>query len=238
MARVCAAYVAQLSTLLDPVGQLSRHGLGRAMYLVADTLQVVANDTRGTPLSLGDHLQLRSMAWDDVTEQISGLMGEEDPATLHRQLSPLVSEMSATLARPDLPNTVASAFGTVRLIDYLRANTIVAVELAIASVGVAQPAALAEAVRSLAGVLADRFPGRTIEVRVPPYVAVQMGAFSDGPTHTRGTPPNVVETDPQSFLAVATGRQSWHRAVEGGKISHSGAHAEETSRAFPIFRPY
>ncbi len=238
MARVSAAFLSQLAALLDPVGQLSRHGLGRAMYLVSDTLDVLATDTRGTPQSLGDHLQLRELAADDVAELINGLMGDEDRETLRRQLDPLVSELTAALARADLPNTVTSSVGTVRLIDYLRANTISVVEFAIGTVGIAQPAAVGEVVRCLAGVLADRFPGRTIEVRVPPYTAVQIGSFTDGPTHTRGTPPNVVEMDAQTFLALALGRQSWLRAVDNGTVRPSGVHADEAARAFPIYRLY
>lgn len=208
------------------------------MHFASSTLEVLASDTRGTPMSLGEHLQLRELAADDVAEHISGLMGNEDQQTLRRQLNPLVSEMIAALSRTDLPNTVASAYGTVRLIDYLRANTILVAELAIEVVGIAQPAAVAESVRSLASVLADRLPGRTIEVRVPPYVAVQIGTFGDGPVHTRGTPPNVVEMDAQTFLALATGRQSWRRAVDAGAVSHSGAHADEAARGFPICRVY
>ncbi len=56
----------------------------------------------------------------------------------------------------------------------------------------------------------ERAPGRSVEVRVPPYGAIQC---VEGPRHTRGTPPNVIETDPLTWLAVATGRKSWHEAV-------------------------
>ena len=58
-------------------------------------------------------------------------------------------------------------------------------------------------VRLLAEILAAQAPGRSVEVRVPPFVAVQAIA---GPRHTRGTPPNVVETDPMTWLRLATGR--------------------------------
>ncbi len=66
--------------------------------------------------------------------------------------------------------------------------------------------ALAVATRLLAEIFAARAPGRSVELRVPPFVAVQAVA---GPRHTRGTPPNVVETDPLSWIRLATGRLAW-----------------------------
>jgi hypothetical protein len=67
--------------------------------------------------------------------------------------------------------------------------------------------------------LAARAPGRSVEVRVPPFGAIQCIA---GPRHTRGTPPNVIETDPMTFLRLATGRLSWADARTGGRLSASG----------------
>lgn len=81
------------------------------------------------------------------------------------------------------------------------------------------------AVRHLLEELAARAPGRTVEVRVPPYAAVQCVA---GPRHTRGTPPNVVETDPRTWLELATGRLAWSDAMAGGRISASGSRADLT----------
>ncbi|GAA0716648.1 hypothetical protein Drose_36650 [Dactylosporangium roseum] len=83
--------------------------------------------------------------------------------------------------------------------------------------------ALRDAVRELLGDLRSRAPGRSVEVRVPPYGAIQC---IEGPRHTRGTPPNVVETDPTTWLEIATGRKSWHEAVTAGKIRASGVRAD------------
>jgi hypothetical protein len=83
--------------------------------------------------------------------------------------------------------------------------------------------ALASAVRSLAEILATQAPGRSVEVRVPPFVAVQAIA---GPRHTRGTPPNVVETDPVTWLRLATGRLEFTAAVHAGTVTASGARAD------------
>ena len=78
---------------------------------------------------------------------------------------------------------------------------------------------LRDAVRALLATLAEQAPGRSVEVRVPPFGAVQCVA---GPRHTRGTPPNVVETDPMTWLLVATGRLTWTDAVASGKVHASG----------------
>jgi hypothetical protein len=74
-------------------------------------------------------------------------------------------------------------------------------------------------VKHYLAVLEQRAPGRSVEVRVPPYAAVQV---VPGVRHTRGTPPAVVETDAETWLAVATGRTTWHEAVDSGKVVASG----------------
>ena len=68
-------------------------------------------------------------------------------------------------------------------------------------------------------VLAERAPGRSVEVRVPPYAAAQV---VEGVRHTRGTPPAVVETDPATWLDLATGRACWDDAVADGRVRASG----------------
>ena len=81
----------------------------------------------------------------------------------------------------------------------------------------------ATAARYLLQVLADGAPGNSVEVRVPPFGAVQCIA---GPGHTRGTPPNVVETDALTWLAIATGGTTWADALEHGRIAASGSRAD------------
>ncbi len=87
-------------------------------------------------------------------------------------------------------------------------------------------AALRDATRALLGRLAEQVPGRSVEVRVPPYGAVQC---VPGPRHTRGTPPNVIETDASTWLRLATGRLSWPDAVAAGKVRASGNRADLTA---------
>jgi hypothetical protein len=79
------------------------------------------------------------------------------------------------------------------------------------------------ATRHLLAVLAEKAPGHAIEVRVPPYGAVQCG---EGPRHTRGTPPNVIETDPLTWLRLALGQQTFADAKADGRISASGNRAD------------
>jgi hypothetical protein len=87
--------------------------------------------------------------------------------------------------------------------------------------GSAAPLDVATAVRYLLEELAERAPGRSVEVRVPPYAVVQC---VQGPRHTRGTPPNVVETDAVTWLELATGRLTW--AGARGRVSASGERSD------------
>lgn len=82
---------------------------------------------------------------------------------------------------------------------------------------------LATAVRYLLEELAAIAPGNSVEVRVPPFGAVQCVA---GPRHTRGTPPNVVELDPATWIALATGREDWDSAVTDARVIASGSRAD------------
>ncbi|MCL1841370.1 MAG: sterol carrier family protein [Propionibacteriaceae bacterium] len=96
-------------------------------------------------------------------------------------------------------------------------------------------APLAEAVRALAFDLGERYGGRTIEVRVPPFAAVQLrSATGEGPQHHRGTPPNVVETDPATFVLLATGALRWDDAVARHRLRWSGAHAHDVATMLPL----
>ena len=76
--------------------------------------------------------------------------------------------------------------------------------------------------RYLLQLLAEKAPGNAVEVRVPPFGVVQA---VQGPRHTRGTPPNVVEMDPMTWIAVALGEQDWNVAVSEGAILASGTRA-------------
>ena len=83
--------------------------------------------------------------------------------------------------------------------------------------------ALALTTRELVAIAAAQAPGGTVELRVPPFAAAQLIA---GPRHTRGTPPNVVETDPVTWLHLATGRASWADVVRAGRVRASGQRSD------------
>lgn len=84
-------------------------------------------------------------------------------------------------------------------------------------------AVVGAAVKTSARWLAQQVPGRSVELRVPPHVAVQC---VEGPRHTRGTPPNVIETDAATWLRLASGRTTWAQALADGAVSASGNRAD------------
>jgi uncharacterized protein (TIGR03083 family) len=92
--------------------------------------------------------------------------------------------------------------------------------------------ALRLVVRELAQVMTERHPGHTVEVRVPPFAAVQC---VEGPKHTRGTPPNVVETDGVTFVRLCAGREAWSDLVADGRVRASGERSDLSS-LMPIVR--
>jgi hypothetical protein len=84
-------------------------------------------------------------------------------------------------------------------------------------------AVVGAAVKTSARWLAQQVPGRSVELRIPPHVAVQC---VDGPRHTRGTPPNVIETDAATWLRLASGQLTWSDAVTEGSVVASGNRAD------------
>lgn len=92
-------------------------------------------------------------------------------------------------------------------------------------------AELAAAVRLTARTLASQAPGASVEVRIPPFVAVQCVS---GPRHTRGTPPNVVEADARTWLLLATGLLDLATAHRSGALRLSGSRAGEIGTWLPL----
>ncbi|MGY6497358.1 MAG: sterol carrier family protein [Microcella sp.] len=101
---------------------------------------------------------------------------------------------------------------------------------ALADLETAERASLATASRYLLQLLADAHAGRSVELRIPPFGAAQI---VEGPRHTRGTPPNVVETDARTLIALAAGTLAWGDAVRDARIHASGARSD-LSALFPI----
>ncbi|MEV8150062.1 sterol carrier family protein [Arthrobacter sp. NPDC080073] len=90
---------------------------------------------------------------------------------------------------------------------------------------------LATAVRYSLEELTARAPGNSVEVRVPPFGVTQC---VEGPRHTRGTPPNVIECDAATWLEMVTGRLAWSAAVDAGRVAASGLRAD-LSGLLPLF---
>ena len=99
--------------------------------------------------------------------------------------------------------------------------------------GSASDSSVATAVRFLLEELGTIHPGNSVEVRVPPFGAVQC---IEGPTHTRGTPANVVEMDPTSWIDLALGKSSFEELAVKGKLTASGSRSD-LAGLFPIFIP-
>jgi uncharacterized protein (TIGR03083 family) len=125
---------------------------------------------------------------------------------------------------------LAAGIGSMSLNDYLVTRTVELVvhtdDLNAAVPGLAIPydrRAVAACTRLLADALAAKAPGGSTEVRIPPYAVVQC---VEGPRHTRGTPPNVVETAPLTWIRLATGRLAWADAVVAADVSASGERAD------------
>ena len=66
-------------------------------------------------------------------------------------------------------------------------------------------------------------PGHAVELRIPPYSAIQC---VEGPKHTRGTPPNVVEMSAEVLFEIAGGKINWPDAISDGRISASGERSD------------
>ncbi|MDH2393229.1 sterol carrier family protein [Streptomyces sp. HNM0663] len=161
-----------------------------------------------------------------VDEDTRELAVEAEPAELFARAAARAREL-VPLAPDD--RLVPMRFGAMRLDEFLVTRTVELIvhtdDLADAT-GVDIPydrQALAACTRLLADVLAVKAPGASTEVRVPPFAVVQC---VEGPRHTRGTPPNVVETDPLTWVRLATGRMEWSRALDAAKVSASGERAD------------
>lgn len=232
--RIGEVVLAQLSALAGAAESAARPQLGHLLFLLTDALQTLDAPTTARPNDLSDHLRHRSLAFPTISELTAQIVGPDSPESLGGQARRLLSELRRVVESEPLPQCVESLFGPARLADYLRGHLIDAVVLG-RPMGV-DPAgdALAESVRALTTTLGQRFGGRTIEIRIPPYAAVQVGAFGEGPSHTRGTPPNVIETDATTFIDLAVGRLVWQDISRTGAVNVSGAHTDQVSAMFPL----
>ncbi|MGL5827142.1 MAG: sterol carrier family protein [Nocardioides sp.] len=98
--------------------------------------------------------------------------------------------------------------------------------LAAPDAGDADPADLRLLVKHFLAVLSAQAPGNSVEVRVPPYYAVQV---IPGVRHTRGTPPAVIELSAETWIALSVGELTWSQAEAAGVLRASGERADLTA---------
>jgi uncharacterized protein (TIGR03083 family) len=180
--------------------------------------------------------ELTLLDWPFATASRAGDIadGTRELARANPDLDALYArtEERLTQALATAPGTrvLAARTGAMTLADYLVTRTVELVvhtdDLNAAVPGLDIPydrQALAACTRLLADALAAKAPGGSTEVRIPPYAVVQC---VEGPRHTRGTPPNVVETDPLTWIRLATGRVTWKNALDGAEVRASGERAD------------
>ncbi|MFE3518639.1 sterol carrier family protein [Streptomyces sp. NPDC059166] len=245
--RTRTAVLAQFAHVRDAVRtltpeQLALPGLGEwsVRELVAHLTMALERVSRAMELpepAGGPKPEIALLEWPFSTAgNAEGIAGHtRELAAAHPDLVALYEETAARfteLVPADGGATdrlVATRGGTMRLGDFLVTRT---VELVVhtddlnRATGLGIPCdrqALAACTRLLADALADRAPGGSVEVRIPPFAVVQC---IGGPKHTRGTPPNVVETDPLTWIRLATGRTLWAEALGSAQVSASGRRAD------------
>jgi len=205
------------------VAHLAASNLPR--YLTSESAQRASVDTISWALDCKNVAQA-------VDDRARSMTEEARPAELRTMLREMRYATEEALTEVDPAFVVPARFGDIAVADYLATRcvelTVHGLDLS-AAVGVhprLDPDATASAVKLLAAVLTMAAPGRSVEVRVPPYAAVQC---VEGPRHTRGTPANVVETDPVTWLELATGRVAWSDAMGAGRVQASGELADLSS---------
>ncbi|MGW7364843.1 sterol carrier family protein [Streptomyces sp. NPDC054841] len=242
-AKIRAAVLAQFGHVREAVGTLTpeqlalptRLGPWTVRELAAHFTLAVHAVVRGLEQPEPATLEVALMDWPFTTAERAGSIdddtraiadGAEDLDALYERTAAAVTD---ALSQASDDRLIQTRMGAMRLGDYLVTRTVELIvhtdDLNVAA-GLDVPyerQALAACVRLLADTLAVKAPGRSVEVRIPPYAVIQC---VEGPRHTRGTPPNVVETDPLTWIRLATGRTEWSEALDEVKISASGERSD------------
>lgn len=242
--KIRTAVLAQFTTVREAVAGLTpeqlaaptRLGHWTVRELAAHLTMVLGSVARHLDAPEPDKLEVPLQDWPFRTSSAAGQVDEDVHAVVDAgtDLDGLFADALDRLANtlPGAADTrlVPSRFGGMTLADFMVTRTVELVvhtdDLNAALPGLDVPydrQALAACTRLLADALATKAPGGSVEVRVPPYAVVQC---VQGPRHTRGTPPNVVETDPLTWIRLATGRTTWAAAREAAQVSASGERAD------------
>ena len=200
---------------------------------------VLADPSPDKPIGIDRYVSGYAAAAPQLLErELSGTAGR-DPADVLAGLYAEREAAAAAVADPPPARAVAGPRGPLSPADWLVTR---AIEMVVHADDLSRSlpdqapveldrTALRLVTQACADLLATRAPGRSLELRVPPYAAVQC---VEGPRHTRGTPPNVVETDPLTWIRLAAGRVDWREAVAGGAVRASGERADLTGW-LPLF---
>ncbi|MFH8678853.1 sterol carrier family protein [Streptomyces lydicus] len=250
-ARTRAAVTAQLAHVRTAVGELTaeqyalptRLGDWTVRELVAHLSMAMDSVARSLELPAPSQAEATLQEYPFASEPFAAAIDErtrelaagDDPAELLARTADEFERLVSGL--PD-DRLLAVRPGAMRLGDYLVTRCLELVvhgdDLA-AATGTKIPydrQALAATTRLLADALAAKAPGGSVEVRVPPFAVVQC---VEGPRHTRGTPPNVVETDPLTWIRLATGRTTWDVELAAATV-HAGGERADLGGYLPLLR--
>ncbi|MEW2393584.1 sterol carrier family protein [Streptomyces venezuelae] len=244
-AKTRAAVLAQFGNVRTAVRTLTPEQLGRPTRLGGWTVRELAAHLAmvlgtvhrylGMPEPAKHEVPLMDWPFATVTaaaqvDEDTRAIAETAGADLDDLFTRTLTGIEESLAAASDDRLVPSRFGAMTLGDFLVTRTVELIvhtdDLNDAVPGLDVPydrQALAACARLLADALAVKAPGASTEVRIPPYAVVQC---VEGPRHTRGTPPNVVETDPLTWIRLATGRTDWATAVDAAQVSASGERAD------------
>ncbi|MEU3468439.1 sterol carrier family protein [Streptomyces sp. NPDC006687] len=250
-AKIRAAVTAQFGHVAAAVGELGPEQLARPSglghwnvgELAAHIAWVADSLAAGLARPPGAVAELSAVEWPFATASLAGRISEAARETLSGAPLPELFEragarMAEALEAAPGHRVMDLWIGDMTLADFLVTRT---VELVVhtddlnraADLGIPlDRQALAACTRLLADALAVKAPGGSVEVRIPPFAVVQC---VEGPRHTRGTPPNVVETDPLTWLRLATGRTGWAEALDAARVSAGGERAD-LSGLLPLMR--
>jgi uncharacterized protein (TIGR03083 family) len=247
LADLRAAYAAQQAALVSWLSHLPEPAWHQTSRLAGWTVRDLAfhatdmtavvvralavGPVREAPLSIAAYTAAWPLAADEIATRDREAAHERGPEAVLANAAAARADLLKALDHAVDDPVVAGRRGPLRLSDLMttRVNELVVHSLDLsASVPNDEPvvierSALGVSCRMLTAILAERVPGRTVEVRVPPYAAIQC---VEGPRHTRGTPANVVEVQPVTWVELATGRLSWAEAAAGPALQVSGDRAD------------
>ncbi|MDN5763280.1 MAG: maleylpyruvate isomerase family mycothiol-dependent enzyme [Microlunatus sp.] len=214
--------------------------IGHLVLIEQGLVRVLGQSSSQPPLPAWQYVGRYRPSAAAIATSTAAVTGSDDGPELATRFGVAVTATEKALATV-LPDVVEAPRGPLRSADWIETRII---ELVVHADDLSRSlpdrepvqlvrSAVGRTVRSLTLMLADVHPGRSVEVRIPPYAAVQCGIGDPGPTHTRGTPPNVVETDALTFLRLATGRTPWSAAIASGAVRASGLRAD-LSGALPL----